>query len=812
MASSPGEVLNRSVSSSKNQYRCGRIPKYGIAILEALQFSDPNAKLLESLNETEWKILLHFCDSTQLTLILSHFCRQSLPEWVRTRTDLNFRDNAQRFARLNASIFEISDCLQSRNIEFVTLKGQSHSPHFTPDPLLRVQGDIDLWCPGEFVFKARDALLELGYLPCSKAEGRHLPPMARPTDWQWRGDYFAPDLPIPVDLHYVLWDEGTERIPGPPEHEFWERRLQISIAGRAIPVLCEADSLAFATLHLLMHVLHGDLRLQRAWEIAHFLHTRADDENFWRAWQQLHPAALRQLEVIIFALTADWFGCRYASRLEEERENLPHDVKLWMKRYALSPVEGLFSPNKHELWLNLALLGARRDRIDVFVRRVFPIRLPTKQNSGSANDAREQLARRLELKFLISRLFRHARTLVPTLTGGLKWWWIRQELGRDFLVFQLSSALFDFGESIFFLLFNLYLLERGFNVKFLGQVSAAMTAGTVVGAIPAVALTRRAGLRTALLLALLGGPATAILRAIALDKSTLLVSAFLNGLFMSLWAISFAPSISALSNERNRPLAFSLTSSMGIGLGALAGLVGGRLPGFLMHVTPSLTSLEGKRTALLLGSGIAAFGALPAYRLRFRASPTPEKKAYPRSTFVLCFLIALFVWSIATGAFNPFFNAYFSQYLHMSVERIGLVFSYSQLTQVVVLLLAPAVIRKLGAVRGVASMQIATAAMLGLLALGLTGTAAALLYTAYMSFQYMSEPGLFSMLMGRVSASERSGASALNFLVISVAGSLSALVSGAAIARFGYSAVLATAAGLAMIAAGLFWTLIREDT
>ena len=79
------------------------------------------------------------------------------------------------------------------------------------------------------------------------------------------------------------------------------------------------------------------------------------------------------------------------------------------------------------------------------------------------------------------------------------------ELGRDFVVLQLSSALFDFGESIFFLLFNLYLLERGFNERFLGQVAAAMTAGTLVGAIPAVTLTRRAGLRVALWLPFLAG-------------------------------------------------------------------------------------------------------------------------------------------------------------------------------------------------------------------------------------------------------------------------------------------------------------------
>jgi len=121
----------------------------------------------------------------------------------------------------------------------------------------------------------------------------------------------------------------------------------------------------------------------------------------------------------------------------------------------------------------------------------------------------------LKLKFGLSRFSHHCRTLLPTVGGALKWWWVRQELGRDFVIFQLASALFDFGEFILFLLFNLYLLERGFNEKFLGQVASLMTAGTIVGAIPTVALTRRIGLRSMLLVALIGAPATEALSPIA---------------------------------------------------------------------------------------------------------------------------------------------------------------------------------------------------------------------------------------------------------------------------------------------------------
>ena len=52
------------------------------------------------------------------------------------------------------------------------------------------------------------------------------------------------------------------------------------------------------------------------------------------------------------------------------------DILLWFERYAASPIEAGFRPNKHELWLHLALLDSSRDRRDVFLRRVFPASLP----------------------------------------------------------------------------------------------------------------------------------------------------------------------------------------------------------------------------------------------------------------------------------------------------------------------------------------------------------------------------------------------------------------------------------------------------
>ena len=559
---------------------------------------------------------------------------------------------------------------------------------------------------------------------------------------------------------------------------------RIQMQGRPVSALCMADTLAFAALHSLMHMLHGDLRLQRSWEIAHFLIAVPADDAFWSEWQALHSANLRILEVTMFALTAKWFQCKLPSAVIEETEILPHDVRRWLQSQAWSPVESLFTPNKDELWLHLALLHRPRDKANIVFRRMFPVNSVSRRNVGA-------------------RAVHHLRTFPPTVLQGAKWWWTRQDLDRNFLTFLFVSALFDLGEFIFFLLYNLYLLDLGYNEKLLGRITSAMTIGSFLGVVPAAAVVHRWGLRPALVLAIAGASASTALRAVASGPSSLLVFAFLNGLFLSVWAVCLPPAVAASTTERNRTRGFSLVTSLGISIGIGAGVLGGRLPTLLGQTGP----VEAKRAALLIGSALVSLAILPALRLRFPiARPSPsEKRVYPRGRFIVGFILAIFVWSFATGAFNPFFNVYFAQHLRLSVERIGTIFSFSHLAQVMAILSAPLVLRRVANIKGISYAQMITALMLCLLAFATTPAAAAVTYIAYMAFQYMTEPCLFTVLMDRVAPAERSGASALNFLATSLAGTLAAIAAGAAIPRFGYSLVLGTAAILAFVAAILMF-------
>ena len=94
-------------------------------------------------------------------------------------------------------------------VDFVALKGITQCDLFGIRPEDRAQSDIDLYCPRETVDAARDALIAAGYQPIAGLEAfptDHLPALMRPTPWKWRGDFFDPEMPLAIELHFQFWN------------------------------------------------------------------------------------------------------------------------------------------------------------------------------------------------------------------------------------------------------------------------------------------------------------------------------------------------------------------------------------------------------------------------------------------------------------------------------------------------------------------------------------------------------------------------------------------------------------------------------
>src|SRR5205823_5599885 len=130
-------------------------------------------------------------------------------------------------------------------------------------------------------------------------------------------------------------------------------------------------------------------------------------------------------------------------------------------------------------------------------RKLLPMQKRRFHSVESHGTGKLELRRR-HVAFLARRVVHHARTLLPAASDGVMWWLRSRGLGSAFLRFLGAAALFNFGMTVFFMLYNLHLLKRGFHEDFLGPVATAVTIGSIAGTIPAGMFTTRFGLRPAL--------------------------------------------------------------------------------------------------------------------------------------------------------------------------------------------------------------------------------------------------------------------------------------------------------------------------
>jgi len=142
------------------------------------------------------------------------------------------------------------------------------------------------------------------------------------------------------------------------------------------------------------------------------------------------------------------------------------------------------------------------------------------------------------------------------------------------------------------------------------------------------------------------------------------------------------------------------------------------------------------------------------------------------------------------------------------LTQVGVIFSAAQLAQFAAVLLAPLLFRKVGTITGIICTQAAS----GIAAMALGGTRfgylAILFYLAFTSLQFMSGPGIYTLVMNQLPDEERSTASALQNIVGALSHAATAVIAGAMFVRYGYPKVLAGVAGVAVAAAFLFFILL----
>ena len=402
----PTEDAEMETHLSNPWLNCPGLPAPVAAVLAALHFREPSA-LLSTLGGSDRQEALNYADRHGLTLLLRGIWPDEIAEPAR-KNRLRLQVAEQTYRRV-------------ANLpgEFAALKGITQCELFGIRPEDRAQYDIDLYFPRDTVESARDALLAQDYESIAGMEKfptDHLPGLFPRTSWRWRGDYFDPEMPLAIELHFQFWNTRLDRLAAPGVEEFWTRRVRRLVGGVEIAVLCPQDMAAYAALHLLKHVLHGSVRIFHVYEVASFLERHASDDEFWAGWRRLHAPGLRRLQAVAFALAEAWFGCALAPAARQEVTSLPASIHAWLAEFAASPAVQPFQPNKDELWLHLSLLERWRDKLSVARRRLLPGNLPPPSRATESQSRQAVYA-----AWFAARARHHVLSSISTASSYRRW-------------------------------------------------------------------------------------------------------------------------------------------------------------------------------------------------------------------------------------------------------------------------------------------------------------------------------------------------------------------------------------------------------
>jgi hypothetical protein len=408
-------------------------PRYVTALISALRLRNAEPERLQALDDSEWEQLLIFGDRMHLTIPLVQTCGDFCPRWVRLRADRNIEDNARRFQLIKNTYAELADALREAHVDYLVLKGFTKSPDYAPNPRHRIQSDIDIFCPRDLIFRARDALYSIGYRSQHKFDDQpwdHLPPLRKKSEWRWRGNAYDPEMPLAVELHHCFWDRAAVRCGPEGDILFWQRRIGRRLEEISFPALHPIDNLGYCALNLVRDLLRVGIVTSQVYELAWFLHRNSRNDEFWNGWVQVHDEEVRRLESVSFLLARTWFHCDLSETAQAEIRRLPVSTRRWFEIEATSPSPmGWMRPNKDAIWLHSSLMrsAAEKRRIvfgRLLPRRVLPVdtAIANRVANSSPNEEKGWHNYSQYFVYLFARVGYHLKILPTTLWHGFCWW------------------------------------------------------------------------------------------------------------------------------------------------------------------------------------------------------------------------------------------------------------------------------------------------------------------------------------------------------------------------------------------------------
>lgn len=391
-------------------------------------------------------------------------------------------------------------------------------------------------------------------------------------------------------------------------------------------------------------------------------------------------------------------------------------------------------------------------------------------------------------------------------------------------LFLLASVLANIGMGIFMIIYNYYIRELGFDDQVNGKVIAMTATATAIALLPAGLLSDKIGRKKIILIGAVFAALSLFLRAILVEESTLLSTAFMTGFFMACIQVSSIPLLAENSTESQRVHLFSFNFAVMMVASVIGNVLGGVLTDFFQFVF-AIEPLISVRITLLIGAVFFVLCLWPILKI------VEEKKIKTATTGVSSFkklftthktgikLIALFaiaqlIIGFGSGLVIPYLNIYFTDRFEISRSLVGIILSLGQAMTAIAFMIGPAIVKKYGEVKAVVILQLSSLPFLLLTAYTENLWLAVIGFLFRQALMNAGNPIQMSLMMRSVDDSIKGLANSVGQMVFQLGWAVMGPVSMTIVmlygAYYGYAIVFSITCGLYLIGSIYFFVVFRK--
>ncbi|WP_048601286.1 MFS transporter [Rubeoparvulum massiliense] len=295
-----------------------------------------------------------------------------------------------------------------------------------------------------------------------------------------------------------------------------------------------------------------------------------------------------------------------------------------------------------------------------------------------------------------------------------------QGYSRNIRLFFLGNFLYQTGMAIYTIIYNLYIQALGYSNTVAGSIVSYQSLASALILIPIGMLSDRIGRKKILVI---GGwlvAASFIFRAVIEQESSLLIFAFMTGIFSAFVVVPSIPLLAENSRIEQRAMLFSYNFAIVMVAQVLGNLVGGLSADLFQWL--GLSTVLSYRITLLIGTALCLASLFPfqwiqeAHRTKTMVANLSilkglrriwEGERQPLKVIFYYGIVQLFI-GLGAGLVFPYFNLYFHDRFAVDNWVIGLVAALGQAVTAVAMMMGPFLARRWGDVKMVVILQLSS--------------------------------------------------------------------------------------------------------